>query len=207
MTHTSPVTAEERGAELGFVLAVRDEFGFLAGLGFREVSASTYAVDFESDTVRLRIAHERLSYEISAMFARRSRPDEMRSSYSYSSYLRLVDAAAGEAYRDYAATTAEAVRHGVAKLAAEVRAATPMLSGDDPTYDELAHQRLLAEEQMASRSRRSAYGDRAETAWQAKDWAEVVAAYSRYEDDLTTSERRRLELARRRVETGSGPAD
>jgi hypothetical protein len=33
------------------------------------------------------------------------------------------------------------------------------------------------------------------------DWPEVVAAYSRYEDDLTESERRRLDLARRRLGT------
>jgi hypothetical protein len=199
VTHTTPVTAEERDATLRFIGAVREEFGFLADHGFRELSASAYAVDFESDTVRVRIAHERLSYELSANFARRAHPEELASSYSYGTYLKLVDPAAGEAYRDYAATTPDAVRRGVAKLATEVRAATPMLTGDDATYDELGHLRMLAGEKMAAGSRRHAYGKPAEAAWESKDWPAVVEAYARYEDDLTESERRRLDLARRRV--------
>jgi hypothetical protein len=199
VTHTTPVTAEERDATLGFILAVRAEFGFLADYGFREIAASTYAVDFESDTVRMRIVHERLSYELSANFARRSHPEELSSSVSYGRYLTLVDPAAAADYHDFAATTPGALSRGLAELAAGVRAATPLLTGDDATYDELAHQGMLAEESMAARSRRHAYGTRAEAAWRAKDWPEVVAAYSRYEDDLTESERRRLDLARRRA--------
>jgi hypothetical protein len=199
VTHTTPVTEEERAAHLKFVPAVRTEFGFLADLGFREMSASAYIVDFASDSVQLRIAHGRLSYELSAMFARRDHDEEMHSSYSYGAYLTMVDPAAAAGYRDFAATTPDAVRHGVAKLAADVRAATPLLTGDATTYDELAHHRMLAGEAQGARSRRHAYGPRAEAAWQAKDWAEVVAAYSTYENDLTESERRRLELARRRA--------
>jgi hypothetical protein len=199
VTDTSPVTASEARAALGFVAAVREHFGFLADYGFREVKATKFIVDFDSEAVRMRIGHEPLGYELSANFARKSHPEEMTSSVSYSQYLRLVDPAAGEAYRDFAATTPAAVSRGVAKLAAEVRTATPLLSGDDATYDELAHLGMLAEETMAAGSRRHAYGDRAEAAWQAKDWPEVVAAYSRYEEDLTDGERRRLELARRRA--------
>jgi hypothetical protein len=194
------VTAADPRAELGFVGAVREHVDFLTEHGFRELTASAYAVDFESDTVRLRVAHGRLSYELSAGFARRNRDEEMHSSYSYGAYLSVVDPSAAD-YRDVAATTRAAVQRGVAKLAADVRAATPLLTGDDATYDELAHLRLLAEEEQAAGSRRSAYAPRAEAAWHAKDWPEVVAAYSRYEHDLTEGERRRLDLARRRLGT------
>jgi hypothetical protein len=199
VTETTPVTADERGAALGFVAAVREEFGFLVDYGFQEIRSSPYAVDFESELVRLRVVHERLSYELSANFARRSEPQELSSSVSYSSYLKLVDPSAGESYRDYAATTPDAVRRGVAKLAGEVHSATPLLRGDDDTYDELAHLRMQVEERIASGSRRNAYGKQAEAAWESKDWPEVVAAYSRYENDLNAAERRRLELARRRA--------
>jgi hypothetical protein len=196
------VTADER-ASLGFVDAVREAFGFLLEAGFREISDSPYAVDFESGAVRLRVVHERLSYEINAFFARRSQPEELRSGYSYGQYLKVRDPAAGAEYRAYAATTPDAVRTGVRQLAEDIRThAGPLLSGDAASYDELAHQDLLAGEQLAARSRRRAYGEPADAAWQAKDWAAVVAAYTPYESDLTASERRRLELARRRVETG-----
>jgi hypothetical protein len=195
------MTASEARATLGFVAAVRESFGFLADYGFREVKASMFIVDFDSDAVRMRIGHEPLGYELSASFARKSHPEEMTSSYGYGSYLRLIDPAAAADYYDFAAATPAAVIRGLAKLAAAVRAATPLLTGDDATYDELAHLRLLAGEHMAAESRRHAYGPRAEAAWQAKDWPEVVAAYSRYENDLTQSERRRLDLARRRLGT------
>jgi hypothetical protein len=199
VTETSPVTASEARAALGFVAAVRENFGFLADYGFREIKASMFIVDFDSDAVRMRIGHEPLGYELSANFARKSHPEEMTSSVSYGRYLRLVDPAAAVDYHDFAATTPGAVSRGLAKLAAGVRMATPLLTGDDATYDELAHLGMLTEESMAAGSRRHAYGPRAEAAWQAKDWPEVVAAYSRYESDLTEGERRRLELARRRA--------
>jgi hypothetical protein len=195
------VTASEARAGLGFVAAVRENFGFLAAYGFREIKASMFIVDFDAEAVRMRVGHEPLGYELSASFARKSHLEEMTSSYRYGAYLRLVDPAAAADYYDFAATTPGEVGRGLARLAAAVRAATPLLTGDDTTYDELAHLRLLAREHMAAESRRHAYGPRAEAAWQAKDWPEVVAAYSRYEDDLTEGERRRLALARRRLGT------
>jgi hypothetical protein len=193
------VTVSETRAALGFVAAVRENFGFLADYGFREIKATTFIVDFDSEAVRMRIGHEPLAYELSANFARMSHPDEMTSSVSYGRYLKLVDPEAAADYRDFVATTPEAVSHGVAELAAEVRTATPLLTGDDVTYDELAHLGMLAEEHLAASTRRNAYGQRAEAAWQAKDWPEVVEAYSRYENDLSEGERRRLDLARRRA--------
>jgi hypothetical protein len=160
-----------------------------------------FVVDFDSETVRMRVGHEPLGYELSVSFARKSHPAEMASSYSYGSIRQLVDHPIAANYHDYAATTPESVRRGLAELAAGVRGATPLLTGDDATYDELGHLRMLAEEAMAADSRRNAYGPRAEAAWHAKDWPEVVAAYSRYENDLTESERRRMDLARRRLGT------
>jgi hypothetical protein len=199
----SPVSPEGR-ADLGFAAAVRKHFGWLPELGLHETSASAYHVDFESDAVRLRLLHDRLSYEISASFARRSHPGELRDSYSYGALLAVVDPSAAADYRDVAATMPDTVRTGVARLAGRLRRdGTPALAGEAAVYDELAHAALLAGEAMAAHSRRRAYGERAETAWQSKDWPEVVAAYSPYVADLTPPERRRLELARRRAEGSS----
>jgi hypothetical protein len=192
------VTDDDERAALGFVAAVREQTGFLADHGLREVAASSYAVDFASDRVRLRIGHDRLSCEISASVARRD-GGEGTTGYAYGEYLGVVDPAAAADYRDFAATTPDAVRRGVARLAAGLRVASPLLAGEDATYDELAHHGLLAGERLAANSRRHAYKPRAEAAWQAKDWPAVVAAYARYENDLTEGERRRLELARRRA--------
>jgi hypothetical protein len=192
---------DDEWAALGFVAAVREHFGFLTDYGFRETRASTFVMGFDSDAVRMAIDHDPRSYEISASFARHSHPDELRSGAYFGSYVRLVDPAAGADYRDYAATTAETVSRGVAELAARIRSAVPLLCGDDATYDEMRHLATSAGEQRAAHSRRSAYGGRADAAWQAKDWAGVVAAYAPYEADLAAAERRRLDLARRRLGT------
>jgi hypothetical protein len=197
---------DDEWAALGFVAAVRESFGFLADHGFREVGASTSVVEFDSDAVRVRIDQDPRSHEINASFTRHSQPEGRRSSYSYGSYLRLIDPAAAADYYDFAATTPGAVSRGVAKLAAAVRTATPLLTGDDATYDELARLGTLVGQELAAQSRRSAYGGAAEAAWQAKDWPAIVAVYSRHEADLTDSERRRLDLARHRLDTEGPPA-
>jgi hypothetical protein len=197
---------DDEWAALGFVAAVRESFGFLADHGFREVRASTFVVEFDSDSVRMRIDQDPRSYEINASFSRNSHAETPRSGYSYGLYLRLVDPAAAADYYDFAATTPGAVSRGVAKLAADVRAATPLLTGDDATYDELARLGTLVGQERAAQSRRSEYGGAGEAAWQAKDWPAIVAVYSRHEADLTDAERRRLDLARHRLDTG-GPPD
>jgi hypothetical protein len=186
---------------LGFVEAVRDAFGSLATEhDLREVGSDVHTVHYESPPGWLTVAHDAQSYELDVSF----RPAGLRTgepSFRMADFIRLADSDHAERYRSFAATSRDGVRRGIEQLAGDMRTyAEPALSADRSFLMRLAEAQQDAVAEFGSRLSRRQDSEAAEEAMRRHDWPRIIALYSPRED-LSRVERKRLELARKRLAT------
>jgi hypothetical protein len=153
-------------------------------------------VRFESRRLFVNVYHGRKSFEIGLELGQTG-SDE--GPYSMWEILRLVEAEDAAAYRNFAATTAGGVAEGVARLASLFRVTVEGGILDDPgLFVRLARQRAAVSEAYAREVELAHAREALDAAWQARDYAKVVELLEPLRDDLTPSERQKLDIAKRR---------
>jgi hypothetical protein len=180
--------------DLQFETTVRASFDVLDQHGFQCVSSSPTEVVYRSGTVEVAITLDRLSYEIAVEL--RLLHDEHAIHFS-----RLIALAAPEEAKRWQlvqASSREKIESIVPQLAALLlqygRAA---LRGDAKVFDEMR----LVEELDAQRTTRDLQvrqaRRRAENAWRAKNYSEVVSALAPIQEYLAPSELMKFDYAKR----------
>jgi hypothetical protein len=146
------------------------------------------------------VFQDRQSYELGIALWRPIAAPEVDRPYTISDLIRVTDTAAANRYRRFAATTTNALQHGLAKLAADLRNfGSRALQNDPASYRRLSEAREGAVREFGRGQSVPLARIAGESAWLARDWYKVAEAYGAVADSLTPAERERLTYARRKL--------
>jgi hypothetical protein len=192
----------DRG-ELGFEESVRSAFGFLASYGFAPVAADEFSAHYASNCARLAVRHGRLSYELSLELGRADQPEELSHPYSMQDLIRVSDPDLARRYRDFAATSRDAIARGLQQLAENLlKFGDGALRCDAEFFAALARERSREIERFGRETQQAGQDAIARAAFDRRDWRRVIEVYEGRTDPLTRAERKRLEIARRHALSG-----
>ena len=191
-------------ARLGFKEAVLSGFKFLTDLGLHPVEEKLTFVRYASPDVFVNVYHGRASFELGVEIGRLKQPDNEKLT------IHDIVAAAGAEKAEgfgqhvmFQISSPEGVRELVPKLARLLeKYGTPFLKGDATAYRTALEARSRAAADYVKQTNLSNVHRKAEAAWQAKDYAQVVELYRPVRKDLTEVEAKKLAYAERQA---SGP--
>jgi hypothetical protein len=187
----------ERGKpmnNLHFLDAVRERFAFLGTLGFSEVESLPTLVRYQKRDIEVRVYHGRSSFELGFQL------DRDGTSVSLGELIRLTDEEAADGYRNYAATTPERIRTGLALLANLVQKyAERALRGEADVFEKLHRQRQAWGERYAQEVCATHLRPRAEAAFRQGNYRQAAELYEQMRPQLSPVELKKLSLAKRRL--------
>lgn len=191
-----PLTKREK---FKFPDEVRRRFSFLDSLGFSYIDGVATLVCFKSSEFFVNIYHGRQSYEIGLEIGLES--DE--NIYSISEISQLLGIEGSELYRNYVASTKEAVAEGVRQLAETFQECVDagLLEGSSKNiFARLEKQRSERAKNYALQTQLSQALKKAEQAWERKDFGKVVFYLEPFRDHLSPSNLKKLSYAEKQEE-------
>jgi hypothetical protein len=202
MPHFSMETDRER---LGFVDAVCRSFEFLTTeFGFTIITQTPTMVRFEGDRAVVQVFHGRSSYVLGVEIGLKmlSRDGEIR--YSLRELVALGENASDAVYGEFQISSAAGLPALVEQLAELTkRVGIKALEGDLEVFERLAAQRHREGRVLTDASTALWLREQAGKAWQNRDFASVVEAYTALASletvEMRRSETARLEYARREL--------
>lgn len=192
-------------ARLGFEQAVRSRFEFLeTHYGMRVVQSEPTLVRYESEALFVNVYHGRSSYELAFEVGRKSNDDELERPFRPDDFIRLSDPEQAKALRYFAATTFEEVERGVERLAADFRGKAERAFTNADLFETMKRARLAAASEYADDVHERQTRPKAEAAFRRGDFAKAARLYESFESRLAPSERRKLEISRRKANERDG---
>jgi hypothetical protein len=185
----------------GFSQAVLTSFRFLiAEFGFKCVKQETTLVRYESSSVFVNIYHGRSSYELGVEIGElRRNSDVPEFGFTLGEIISLTDTKIGSMY-PYQITKPELISKYISQLAELVKKyAVSALIGDRVFFEQLSSSQLRKSEEYIKDMKLTEVRTKGEVAWREKNYKQVVELYGSVEGDLTLSERKKLEYARRKL--------
>ncbi|MBI2837241.1 MAG: hypothetical protein HYX75_02940 [Acidobacteria bacterium] len=195
------MTRVEDRRNLGFAQKVRTLFDPLAAKhDFRCVSENVTLVRYESKLLYLNVYHGRSSYELGIEIDRVGGESESEHGFTLSELLQAQDPAKGAQFRYYTARTREAVDRGVELLFELFKeCAGEALGGSGAYFTRLREQRERWKQDYAQNVLASQVRPQAKEAFRRGDFGESVRLYESIRESLTSTERKKLEFARRKL--------
>jgi len=196
---------------LGFADAVSEAFGFLLGRGFRLVELSDTFARYETNRRFVRVFHGRGSYELGVEIGRWIEIDgtlheqffPLRDVVSLTTDLDTIG------FGGTSATTEESVRKFITRLAAWTEQyGLELAANGDGLFDQLSQRNAARGAADRDVQRARLLRARADEAWRAQDFANVVNAYGEIDSELASvtlsaSERAKLNYAVKALGKGS----
>jgi hypothetical protein len=194
----------ERG-QLGFKDVVLFNFKFLGEFGLRPVDEKVTLVRYESSGIFVNVYHGRASFELGVEIGRLREPEARLSIFDV---VRWAGAEKAEGFGQHVmfqVSSREGVQEFVPKLAALVKKyATPFLQGDEDAYRTALESRAKRYADEVKEGNLRALRSKADAAWQAKDYVQVVALYGPLRDGLTEVDAKKLAYAEQQVLAAEG---
>jgi hypothetical protein len=188
-------------ARLGFKEAVLSSFKFLSDLGLHPVEEKLTFVRYESSDVFLNVYHGRASFELGVEIGRLKQPEEEK--LTIHDIVAWAGAEKAEGFGQHVmfqVSSPEGVREFVPKLARLVeKYGTPFLKGDANAYRVALEARSRAAADYVKQMNLRDVHRKAEAAWHAKDYGQVVELYGPVRKDLTEVEAKKLAYAEQQV--------
>lgn len=196
---------EPERAQLGFKDAALSHFKFLSDFGLRPVEEKVTFVRYESPEVFLNVYHGRASYELGVEIGKVREPEKPLHIFTVVRWAGGEKAEGFGQHVMFQVSSREGVQEFVPKLAALVKKyATALLRGDESAFRSA---REFQAKQGAAYEKEVRLGNlrtRAEAAWHAKDYAQVVELYGPAREDLTEVEAKKLAYAEQQVLAAEG---
>ncbi|MBK6286719.1 MAG: hypothetical protein IPJ33_14400 [Gammaproteobacteria bacterium] len=179
---------------LNFGNAVRMKFSRLINLGFIEVESLPTIVRYQKDDLEIRIYHGRKSFEIGFEICHQG------SCYSISELIRAIDSEAADRYRNYTATTSEAIGKGLTQLEQLVlRYAERALQSDPVFFEELEADRRAWAEGYSLDVLAELLRPKADAAFRSGNYLKAAELYERICPRLSAAELKKLAIAKERA--------
>lgn len=192
-------------AELGFKEAVLSSFKFLNDAGLRSVQQEMTFVRYESPEVFVNVYHGRASFELGVEIGRLKEPNSKLSLYDIVAWAGAEKAEGLGQHVSFQVSSREGVQEFVPKMAALVeKHAAPFLRGDAAAFDSALEIQSERAKNYAKGVNLSHVRRKAEAAWQAKDYAQVVDLYGPVRDDLSGVEAKKLAYAEQQIMSAQG---
>jgi hypothetical protein len=182
--------------------AIRSVFSFLLvrPYNMQLVDEEELGIRFEGRDIAVTAFLDPISFELDLLLWRPSVPAEVSHPYAITDLMRVEDPARAAAYRLFAATTLDAVRHGLEKMAQELQTyGGAALHGSSAFFERVSSARVKAIKEFGDAEADRKTREAAERAWSSGNFYRVAEAYGRMADRLSVSERKRLEHARKRL--------
>ncbi len=181
---------------LGFIAHAMEAFAFLLRIGFSVVRREATLLRFESSNVFVNVYHGRASYQVGLELGRLNEGD----TYSLHEVLSAIAPAEIERARCQATDRATLERCLTAMADTIQRSCHDLLRGDAAAFEEL--QSVVAPKRQVEtiRSQFGAIIDRADRAWESKDFTQAADLYEKAAPGLDATRVKRLEYLR-----GKGP--
>jgi hypothetical protein len=196
---------DQEREKLRFKEAVLSSFKFLDEFGFHAVEEKVTFIRFESPEVFVNVFHGRRSYELGIEIGRLKEPKER---LTIGTIIPWAGAEKTEGFGQHVmfqVSSREGVQEFVPKLAKLVEKYTiPLLRGDNDAFRSAfefqAKKWVEYESEVNLRDVRA----KAETAWQAKDYARVAELYKSIRNYLTEIEVKRLMYSNQQIVSAQG---
>jgi hypothetical protein len=187
---------------LGFREAVLSSFKFLTAAGFCPVEQEMTFVRYESPEVFVNIYHGRASFELGVEIGRLKKPKGKLTLYDIIAWAGAEKVEGLGQHVAFQVSSREGVQEFVPRLASLIqRHAGPFLRSDDAAFDSAFEIQSERAQEYAKNVNLSDVRQKAEAAWHAKEYAQVVELYGRVRDDLTEVETKKLAYAEQQVMT------
>jgi hypothetical protein len=188
-------------ARLGFKEAVLTAFEFLSDLGLHIVEEKPTFVRYESSDVFVNVYHGRASFELGAEIGRLKQPDEEK--LAIYDIVAWADAEKAEGFGQHVmfqVSLPEGVGEFVRKLARLVqRYGPPFLKGDATAFRAALEVRSRVAADYVKQMNLRGIHQKAETAWHAKNYGQVVELYGPVRKYLTEVEAKKLAYAEQQL--------
>lgn len=197
VTRIGEKTIDGQG-RLGFITLALSAFAFLQRIGFEVVQREPSLVVFEDGNVFVNVYQGRSSYQVGLELGRL---DDARH-HKYSLYEVLEALAPSEVEKAKCQTTDPAVLERCLSAIADVveRTCGPLLAGDAGAFEDLRIAVAPRRTEVTLRAEFGAILDRADQAWEAKDFRRARELYNQAAPALNEPRRRRLKYLMAREE-------
>jgi hypothetical protein len=196
---------EPERAQLGFKDAVLSNFKFLDDFGLRPIEEKVTLVRYESSEVFVNVYHGRASYELGVEIGRLKEPEAKLSIFDVVRWAGAEQAEGFGKHVMFQVSSRQGVEEFVPKLAVLVKKhAIPLLRGDEKAYRSALELRAKQYADEVKQGNLSVVRGKAEEAWHAKDYAQVVELYGPVRDELTEVEAKKLAYAEQQVLAAEG---
>ena len=188
--------------QFGFPEAVLTSFRFLVeGFGFAVVTHETTYLRFESNAVFVNVYHGRASYEIGVEIGELKKANNLSErSFTLGEIIAMTDYDRGSSFHFYQAATPELIPKFVSETAEIVKAySRSALIGDKSFFEGLGKVRSRISHEYLKSMEMGRVREEAEVAWHEKNYGQMVELYDAVKDDLTPSEVKKLEYAKRKL--------
>jgi hypothetical protein len=177
---------------------VRRAFAFLEEAGFRCTQDGSARLEYETDNVFVTVTWDCRSGEINENIGLQPRRGEQKYGFSLSDLLAMEGADLSERKMPFQVANENRLGPFVEKLAEDTKEfAQPALAGDRMYFRRLrTFTNAAARIYMRGMTLRGVRSQ-AEEAWQKRDFERVIYLYSSIENDLSRSERGKLDYARK----------
>lgn len=178
---------------LGFVDLVLSAFAFLLRLGFVVARREATLVRFEKDNVFVNVYHGRSSYQVGLELGR------LRDGDMYSLHELIQELAPNDIERARCQTTdPEVLRQSVTSIAATIeRHCDTLLAGNANAFEKVDAAVAPLRKAATLQAQFGATIDRADKAWESKDFSKAADLYERSVPALDETRMRRLEYLRK----------
>jgi len=195
----SETQAQANRTSLRFADAAEKHFAFLEAQGFQRTQSEPAFVRFESSTLFINIYHGRKSFEIGAELGRRGNAEDEKQPYPMSALLGVAGVPTAKDYRDYATHTPDGVNEGLGKLAELFRDHVCRNLQNARLFQLLKEQRQAWASDFADGVNLRKARRKLDAAWHAKNYAKVVELLEPLRTDLTSTELKKLEYAKKEI--------
>ena len=192
-------------ARLGFKEAVLSSFQFLTELGLHPVEEKVTFVRYESPDAFVNVYHGRASYELGVEIGRLDAPNDK---LYLGDIVAWADAEKAEGFGQHVmfqVSSREGVQEFVPKLAALVKKyAIPLLRLERTAYDSAREIQARRGRALMLEMKMRGVRTKAERAWHAKDFAQVVELLGPMRENLSEVEAKKLTYAEQQVLAAEG---
>jgi len=190
--------------DLGFIRAVTEHFEFLVtDYGYVLTECSDTVVRYRSDLMHVSIYHERLSYEIEFRIGCVDSPGriDLRSNATYGLheiFKAMIPGYEGEGF--YQSSNRSGVAECISYIAANLKEhCADLLMGSAEAIRRVKMMRGKLARETTYQYTIAPTKNKAQGAWERKDYEEVIRLYKSIETELTALEGKRLDFACKRI--------